>query len=317
MPFNKSEAKKLIESMIDAEENISSQEKRLRKIDAMIEDGKPGEALKLFDDTLLRKADLKCRARTSLGEIWLLLGKHDKAEKSLREAIEADCEASRPKQLLARLYSTQGQHEKAIAELKTLSAATPSNISSLNCLGNAYVDAERHDEAKEVFGKIKELDDDSDAVNDGLGKIAFKEGDMTLAAKLLQETRNGEELARFFNNLAISYVAKGDFPKGIETYENAIKMLGDKASLHLLKYNLGLAYRKKGQLPDAFSILAESYLLEPSFTKAYAALAKLAKEMKESGLMVNGEIVRDVKRAKAAYDAKVAELDESADDIPA
>lgn len=313
MPFDKEGARNLINDIMTTEENISPAERRLRKIDAYLEDNKPGEALKLFDDILSRKPEFKHRAKASLGEAWIQMGKLEKAEKALLEAIEANDDYPRARQLLAKVYSLRGNHDKAIESLRELSEKSPKNLSSLSTLGHAYIDADRHAEAKEVFGKIKDLDDESEEVNDGEAKIAFKEGDINLAAQLIQETKNGEELARFFNNMAISHVIKEEFDQGIETYENAIRVLGDKAKLHLLKYNLGLAYRKKDQLTEAFNLLVESFLLDRTFEKAYAALAKLVKELKSKGESYDLEKIKQVKKARAIAKAEAEAEAESKD----
>src|SRR5262249_2572326 len=149
---------------------------------------------------------------------------------------------------------------------------------------SVYVDAERHDDAKKTFASVSTIDPDSPPLKDEQAKLAFKEGDLPLAAKLLAETQNGDAIARHFNNLAIALTHQQKFEKAIETYENAIKLLSDKAKLHALHYNLGLALAKKGDLARSFTQLAESYKGDPSFEKAYAALARVSKQMAEKGL---------------------------------
>jgi len=127
---------------------------------------------------------------------------------------------------------------------------------------------------------------------------ALKEATFSCGVQLIAETENGNELARVFNNLAISQVAKGDFDKGIVTYNNAMRMLADKARLYLLQYNLGLAYRKKGALDKSLKELAASYTSEPSFEKAYVAIARVVQELKAKGVKPEPKLIRDVKQAR-------------------
>jgi tetratricopeptide (TPR) repeat protein len=171
---------------------------------------------------------------------------------------------------------------------------SPKNITTLLSLGGAYVDADRHQEAQSVFQTVSALDPDSQDLKDARGKLAFKEGDVPLAAQLLAETQNGDAIARYFNNLAIALAHGGKFDKAIETYENAIKLLVTKARLSSLHYNLGLACAKKGDLARAFRELATSYKGDPTFEKAYVALARVSKQMKEAGQTYDAALAREV-----------------------
>ncbi|MCX6110005.1 MAG: hypothetical protein NTZ90_10435, partial [Proteobacteria bacterium] len=136
-------------------------------------------------------------------------------------------------------------------------------------------------------------------LKDEQGKLAFKEGDLSLAAQLLAETQNGDGLARHFNNMAIGLTHRQSFEQAIATYENAIKLLNNKAKTHALRYNLGLALAKKGELLRAFTELVASYKGDPSFDKAYAALARVSKQMTEQGIAFDKNLVREVNQLRA------------------
>ena len=160
-------------------------------------------------------------------------------------------------------------------------------------------------QAKGVFDKVEKIDSENSQLNDEKGKMAFKEGDIPLAAQLLAETEAGEELARHFNNLAIAKVASEQFDEGIQTYKNAIQLLSDKAKLHQLHYNLGLAWKKKGDMEQGFILLCQSYLIDPSFEKAYIALARVSKELKAEGKKLDAKLVNKVKIARQKYKGKL------------
>ena len=301
MPFDKQAAKDLIMRIVDYEEHPTTEEKKIRKIESLIADGHLTEALKFFDNNLTRKGPFKNRARIALGEIWVQSRNFEKAESLLNEVLEEVPDHVDAQKLLARLYSLTGRHEQAISALEAMTKKSPKNMNSLLCLGSAYVDAEKHDKARAVFDRVEGMDKDNPGLKDEQGKLAFKEGDLPLAAQLLAETQCGDELARHFNNVAIAKVAGGMFEEGIATYKNAIKLLTNKAKLHQLHYNLGLAFKKKGDLPACFQSFCESYLTDPSFEKAYAALAKASKEVKTSGQKLDAELVAKVKSVRQQY----------------
>lgn len=304
MPFDRARAKEMIQQMLEAEENLSSLEKKIRKMEHFIDEGKPTEALKLVGPSITKKGPHRPRVKTALGAIWIQINKLDKAELVLNEALKEAPDHFPALQLLAKVYSLKGEHDKAIEILHKMAESSPKNLKALLSLGDAYVDADREEDAKNVYTKVKEIDNSNDGANDGLGKIAYKEGDIKLATELLQQTKNGDEMARFFNNLGISMVMKGDLDKGIETYKNALNILSDKTKLHLMKYNLGLAYRKKNDYENCYKELSEAYLLEPGFRKAFVGFARLVKEMKEKEMEYDLEVIKSVREVQEKFENK-------------
>ncbi len=304
MPFDKKTATELVKNMIKEEEELSPLEIKVRKIEGFVAENKPAEALKLIDPSVTKKSPLRPRVKTALGEIWILVKQYKKCEMILTECLAEAPEHAPAKYLLARLYSLTGRHAEAIKILEDASKNSPKNLRTMLNLGNVYAGADQHDKAKQIFNKVEEVDAENSDLNDERGKLAFKEGDIPLAAQLLAQTQNGDLIAREFNNMAIAHTAAGNFDVAIETYQNAIRLLADRAKVHLLLYNLGLAYRKGGQLENSFEKLAESYILDPSFEKAYAGIARLVQEFKEMGKKPNVDLVRRVKAARSTLTAK-------------
>lgn len=308
LPLDKQKALQEIQNMIKEEDELSPEELTLRKIEGAIQDNRPTEALKYFDHKLRKKGPHYVRAQVLMGEIWMMTNQFKKAEEAYKTALAEDATSYEALSGLANAYSRMEQHEEALKILKDLSAQSPKNLTTLVNLGATYAHADRLDEAKQTLAKVSTIDPDASGLKEEQAKIAFKEGDISLAAKLISETQQGDQLARYFNNLAISYSRNNEFDKAVETYQNAIKMLVNKAKLYALRYNLGLAYVKKGELKKGFAELAESYIDDPSFEKAYAALVKCTKDMQAKGLSPDAQLIRSVKeaRAKAAGDVSKA-----------
>lgn len=294
MPLDKEKAKAEITRIISLENGLSKEEIKLRKIESMLAEGKPTEALKLVDGTMRKKGPFFVRSQVAVGQIWLQIGQLPKAEEALKLALEEDNTNVDALNAMATVHSKSGRHQEAIKTLEQMSANSPKNMNILLNLGSAFVDADRHDDAKAVFGKVSALDPDQPRVKDEMAKVAFKEGDMPLAAKLLAETKNGDSMARYFNNLAIAMTHKNDYDKAIDTYEKAIQLLGNAAKLSALRYNLGLALAKKGDLQRSFNELVVSYKGDPQFEKAYAALVRVSKQMLDRGLKYDQQLVREV-----------------------
>ncbi len=299
MPFDKEKALEMIQKMIQREDGITPIEKKLRKIETLIFENKPAEALKLIDASMTKPGSHLIRALTLIGEIWISTRHLDKALESLTKALVEDSGYVPALRLMAKLHSLQGNHEQAIAMLEKMTAKSPSNIQSLISLGSAYIDGDEHEKARKILENIENLDEGNQENRDQKAKLAFKEGQYSLAAELLSETQHGDELARNFNNMAIIKVVNQQYDEGISIYKNAISILMDKAKLHQLYYNLGLAHRKKGELVEAFENFCESYCLDPTFDKSYNTLVKVSQELKEKGIKPNGDWVKKVKAARS------------------
>jgi tetratricopeptide (TPR) repeat protein len=279
LPFDRQQVKDMISSIVAYESNLDPRENQLRKIEMYVWDGSPGEAYKMFTDDLFSPGPFQTRALLAATEVFMGLAKIDKAEKCVNDALRNSPDNNRAMQLKARILSRKGQHDEAIMILEKLVKGSPKNISNKINLGSAYIEADRHDDARKVFKDIMDEDPGNQECKDQMATLAFKEGDFSLAEQLIAETENGNELARVFNNLAI-------------------RMLADKARLYLLQYNLGLAYRKKGALDKSLKELAASYTSEPTFEKAYVAIARVVGELKAKGIKPEPKLIRDVKQAR-------------------
>jgi tetratricopeptide (TPR) repeat protein len=298
MPFERDSAKEMIQHLIHHENNLNPLENRLRKMEMCLANGQPTEAFKLMSDDLFQNGPFMLRALMTTAEIFLALSKNDRAEKCIADALRQSPNNNKALQLQAKLHSKRGNHEEAIRILETLAANSPKNLTNKIKLGTAYIEAERVDDAKLTFEQVLDIDPDNQDCKDQMAVVAFQEGELQLAEQLIAETESGNELARIFNNMAISQVAKGNHDIGIVSYRNAMRLLADKARLHLLQYNLGLALRKKESYSESLQSLAESYCAEPRFEKAYVAVARIVKEMKEKGFTPDKSVIDQVKKAR-------------------
>lgn len=298
MPFDRNTVRELISDIVRTEEHLDPKESTIRKMDMYLCDGKPMEAFKMISEELFEDGLYQVRAFTTAAEVHLALAKDDKAANCVEEALRIEPDNIKALQIQARIYSRAGDHETAIAILEKLCDKSPKNLTSKIKLGSAYVDADRIDEAKKVFQSVLEVDSSNQECKDQMAVSAFKQGDFSLAEQLIAETENGNELARAFNNMAITQVNRQEFEKGIASYRSALHLLTDKARIHLLEYNLGLALKKYGKLEESLINLAGSYMREPHFEKAYVAVARVVAEMKKNGLQPDKSLVAKVKSAR-------------------
>jgi tetratricopeptide (TPR) repeat protein len=306
MPFDRAKAKAVLSEMMAKEAKLPPEETKLRKAEGFLDEGRAEDALKLIDDRLKKPGPFFLRGQLVVVQAWMQLNQWSKAEPILRKILDEDKNHFEAQNLLAQILSRTGRHADALAILEALSKNSAKNMSLLLNLGSAYVSADRNDDAKKAFAQVEAMDKDNRDLKDERGKLAFKEGDLSLAAQLLRETDNGDQMARHFNNVAVGLVQAQQFDKAIETYEYAIKLLQARAKVHLLRYNLGLALSKKGDFARSFLELVTSYKSEPTFEKAYAALARVGKAMQEKGIAYDKQLVKEVNAVRKAQKATEA-----------
>jgi len=298
MPFNRAQVQQMVKDLVEHENNLCPIENHIRKMEMYLSSGQPTEAFKLFSDQLFEPGPFLVQGLIVAAEVLIGLSKDAKAERCIDDALRIAPNNTRALQIKARLFSRKGEHEAAINILEKLVTQSPKNLTSKIKLGTAYVEADRLDDAKATFNSVIDIDPDNQNCKDQMATVAFHEGDFSLAEQLIAETESGNELARVFNNMAISQVSKGQYDLGMVSYRNAMRLLADKARLHLLQYNLGLALRKGGDFEESLKNLAESYMTEPRFEKAYVAVARIVAEMKENGLKPEKSVIQKVKAVR-------------------
>ena len=300
MPFDRGSAVEMIEGMVQHEKELPESEQILRKIECQVLDGHYSEAIKDIGPPVLDHAE-KSRAFAAIADAWLGVRNFGRSKVFLDRCLRADGEHAKALQILGRWHSLQGQHDEAIEVLTKARDLCPKNLTSLLALGRAQVAADRFEDAEASFNAVDELDGEFGDLKDERGIMAFLRNDMSLASKLLAETERATEIARLFNDFGIAKIGAQEFDASIELFTHAVKILGGKTKTHLIQYNLALAWFKKGESEKAFEGFCESYVMEPSFERAYAALAKLAKDLQDAGTKLNSVLVERVRNHRSEY----------------
>lgn len=303
MPFDRAKAKAVLQDIMAKEDKPPYEETRLRKVEAALDESQPEEALKLIDDRLRRPGPYFIRGQLATAQAWMQMNQLSKAEPVVRKILEKEADHFEALNLLAQICSRTARHTEALGILEALTRSSSKNITTMLSLGSAYVSADRPEDAQKVFAQVEAIDKDNRDLKDERGKLAFKQGDLSLAAQLIKETDNGNQMARHFNNVAVGLVQQQQYDRAIETYEYAIKLLQERTKVHLLCYNLGLALNKKGDLARSFLELVKSYKSNPAYEKAYVALARLSKTMVEKGVAYDKALVKEVNAARRVQQA--------------
>lgn len=299
-PFEESEAMQLIKHVITEEEKLDPAEFRLREAKKLRIDKQYSQAHEVVKP-ILSTPTFRHRALTLDAQVYYEEEKYPEAEKALEAAL-ADTKGFHPASLLlARTQSKLGKHKAAIELLQNVTLVAPYNVQALINLGVTFGEADQPEEAREAFDQARSTDPTNKAVDVEQGIFEFKQGNFKAAMKFLHEVEDVEQMARDFNNVAVGLVNKNQLDQAIQTYEAALNILKSQKLTAILSYNLGLAWRKKGEPAKAFASLASCLDLDPDYEKAYAALVRLVREMEEKKLPYDRALMiklRDFYKAK-------------------
>jgi tetratricopeptide (TPR) repeat protein len=302
-PFDKERVKEKVNSMLLAEANLDNAQRTLRKVEDWLAENKVNEALKVIGD-VLKPGPNAARAYTLFGELWSRTDHTDKAEKAYLEAIKHDSNYNQAHQGMAKLLIKLRRFDEAAKQLETLNNRCPGSLDRMINLGNAYLGAGDETKAQAAFQQVAEADSENGDAKQGLGKVEFQRGNMEAAARFFKESGKGDELATYFNSMGIAMVNQNKFDDAIKLYQNAIGVLPDRKRVHLLEFNIGLAYKKNDSYGLATNAFARSVLANPEYEKAYQGMALCMREAQSKQQEYDKAAVQ-----KAAQAFKAAQAD--------
>lgn len=185
---------------------------------------------------------------TDLGTTNYLKGNIDTAIDNFLYALTIDPNYIDAHFGLGNCYYSRKEWEKAVGYYKTVSKKIPQVASTWVNLGNAYLELEQLDKAREAFLKAIEL------------KSNY--------------APNLYNLARFYE--------KVDIKKAIEMYQKVLKLDPKYTSAH---YNLGILYHKGGMFKEAIECYNLALETDPLHLKAWLNLGIV---FRDQGEIMNG-----------------------------
>ena len=249
--------------------------------------------------------------RLRLGANYARLGVLARAVEELKLAATFNSEELQSHYLLALIYSTQKDYDKAAEEyeiiLKSFSKAETQNIEIYSYLGQLYYSQRKYDRAIGQFEKILELEPQNTDVMYLLGSLYLEKGNKQKAIDILEKsieidpkhdgslntlgyiyaddnTRLGEAEQLVKNALKVSpdngayldslgwiYYKQGLYEKSLETFKEAEKFLEDPVILD----HIGDAYFKMDIIEEARKYWKRSLELNPQQEKILKKLDQI------------------------------------------
>jgi putative PEP-CTERM system TPR-repeat lipoprotein len=229
-------------------------------------------------------------ARLALGVLHLETGDAVSAEKELNKARALGIDKNRVLAPLARALEQQGKFKDVLDVIPADSAASSAELLTLR--GNAYLDLNEPDKAKEAYDQAAKLQPDSGNVLIGMARLAVFHKDLmaatVLADQAVAKDPKNTEAWMFKGSLARS---EGKMPEALAAFTQALAIKPDHRTAHiekaLIEINLHKFDEAKADLDAARKITPASLQLAYTqglldFTKGEnaAALESVQKVLK-------------------------------------
>lgn len=172
-----------------------------------------------------------------------LLDNDDQKRMYLSRAIQADSSLFQAQFDLGKLHYYAGEYNDAIARYRIATRLKPDSPQVANLLGLAHYHSGHPENAIAAYQKAIQ--------NDPTYKDAYL-------------------------NLGLSYYYTSQFEKAIQTYKTALQKAHWDNDQHLLYHNLGMAYRKNGDIKQATTAYQNALKHNPNYSAAHISLGNLA-----------------------------------------
>jgi tetratricopeptide (TPR) repeat protein len=198
--------------------------------------------------------------------------------------------------LLGKIYLKLKQYQQAQQFFNKAQELSPVNVERLCNLAETQLALDDVSHAATTLAQAKSIDADAQAVKETEIKVALMQGDIAESKNLMSMLGESTGVVAFLNNKGVMLVEQGRVEESIKLYIKALKAIPvDQENWRsLVRYNMGLAFIKVGNLSSASKCL-EAALLQnnsPVFAKAKSLLAKTKKSL-ETGVPVT--LTRDIK----------------------
>jgi len=236
--------------------------------------GTPDKAIERVQ-TQLQLSPQNASMYTLLGQLHERKRNESEAEKAFKKALELDTGASGASIALANLYVRQKSYDPAIALYEDLLKRNPKLAGAHTAIGMIHDAKGERAKANESYQKALGIDPKFvTALNNLAWNYAEYGGNLNTALTYVQTARAVEP-----NNADVADTGGWVYYK-LKDYANAVTWLKDSAEKSadnpVIRYHLGLAYYKKGELQAAKEALQEALRLSKDFPGSEDAKQTLA-----------------------------------------
>lgn len=222
-------------------------------------------------------------AHHGLATTLAAVGQFSEAEREFRKSAELAPTAPLPLHSLARLQSSRGQHEAALASLDAVLKIEPNFLPALLDKGDLALSQGKSDTALALYKQAVDTNPKSAAAH-------FKYGAMLQTRNQLEDAKKAYEtaielnpqFAEAYNNLAwMQAQLRNNLGQAAQYAATAVKLAPDNAAY---RDTLGWVHRAQKQLPEAETVLEKAATMQPPLADVQYHLGVVYAEQSKNDL---------------------------------
>jgi Flp pilus assembly protein TadD len=194
--------------------------------------------------------------------LFVRMKEPEKAEDSLKHAVELDSKNANTLILLGQLQARRNETAEAISTYQRALAINPNDAGTYIALGSLQERAGDWQNAESNYQKALALDSENAAAANNLAYLMLEhDGNVSVALSLAQTARKGfPNLANSADTLGWAYYHNAAYSVAAPLFEEAVKKAPNNQAYH---YHLALTYQKLNDAAKAKTELEKAIALDP------------------------------------------------------
>jgi tetratricopeptide (TPR) repeat protein len=263
-----------------------SSEDIVRRATAAFNAGRRDEAKRLCEGGLIGSSGEPMLSHL-LAAVLFASGETDAARAHVETSLVQRPDNAAAHLLAARLARAAGDFDRALSHLDQAIAIAPQReafVEKARTLDQAGL----RPQARQAWNAILDAVPGHVEAAARLGRLAWEDGEIALAAKLLERAAQTEVPASVWFDLGLVRQDLRDHAGAANAYRKAIDLKPDHAEA---TFNLGVVLQEAGRLADAMRAYAQAYRLRPS---SFGQIAMALTSASHGGLWLDEASLRRV-----------------------
>jgi len=205
----------------------------------------------------------------------LHLGEANDAGLLAKRLLQVESHNVRAMNLLAQVQFKAGDLDGSLKILEVANKLCPSNPERLTLMGDVQVKKGNLTAAKKAYLEALDVYPPIQGARDSLVQIPLDAAEVETAVQVMRGVMSEKDRAALLNKAAITAVNARKYPDAIRIYGYALQHLQEDDLKASIFYNLGLAYKKMGNLALALVNFKECLRMAPAHPNVHEHITEI------------------------------------------
>jgi predicted TPR repeat methyltransferase len=224
----------------------------------------------------VRAAPRDALCRTTMGIVYVRLGRTAEAVAAYEKALAIDSKCSHAYYHLAAIHSAEGRVDEAVHSYRRTITVDPNHAPALHELGNLLAAQGRRTEALDCYKRALAIKPGFFEAHERLAALLWELRDLDAALDSCRRalTLNSNYVPAHIT-MGNALMAQGKLDAALDCYQRALRLEPGAVHAH---FNMGTALHRLGRLPEALAAFKETLRFDPANAVARHLVSALGGE---------------------------------------